>query len=369
MINPECFQLPWLQAQATRLQVRDIRLLERCIHALELVARLRRAGLDFVFKGGTSLVLHLQPLRRLSIDVDIACGASLAEIKRALADVVYQSSAFKDYEHQVSRDRSEPPTKHFLVKFDSVVPPASESHILLDVLFEESVYPELVEKELVVDFVQTDAPVSIRMPTVDCLLGDKLAAFAPGTIGVLYDPPPNRAGEPGEPQHTRVVKQLYDVSELFTVARNLDNIRRTYENIRVAQNRYRGRDYSIAETLGDSIDAAYWFSQRDLRGCETHDKSDFMNKGIRALDSHLIGKGLSTFAAKAAAARAACLAAMLLGNARESLDDIRAGAPHASAATLAKGVFTGRYERLSHLSKTAREAYYYWQVACGYLAR
>ncbi len=97
MIDPECFCLPWLQAQAKRLQVRDKALLERCIHALELVARLRHAGLDFVFKGGTSLVLHLQPIRRLSIDVDITCNASLSEIERALQQVTYPGQPFKGY--------------------------------------------------------------------------------------------------------------------------------------------------------------------------------------------------------------------------------------------------------------------------------
>lgn len=365
MIATECLQSPWIEAQAERLQVRDRMLLERCIHALDLVARLRHAGLEFVFKGGTSLVLHLQPLRRLSIDVDIACGASLEQITRALDAVVYPRQPFTRYAHQDHRDRDEPPTKHFLVSFNSAVRPGQESHILLDVLFEPTVYPEITEVELATDFIRTTGPTPIRVPTVDCLLGDKLAAFAPRTIGVLQNPPPNRAGDPMDPQHTRVAKQLYDVAQLFGEAHGLDAIRRTYEAIRPLQNGYRARDYTLEQTLRDTIDAAFWFSQRDLKYGEPHAMSDFLHAGVSNLDGHLVGAGFPVPAAKAAAAKAACLAAMLLGNARESLADIRAES--GNLAVLAGDTLTGQYERLRALRKTAPEAFYYWHTACGYL--
>lgn len=364
MIDPECFRLPWLQAQATRLQVRDKALLERCMHALELVARLRHAGLDFVFKGGTSLVLHLQPIRRLSIDVDIACNASLAEIERALQQVTYPGQPFKRYTHQVHRDRDEPPTKHFILSFDSAVRLGHESHILLDVLFETSIYPDIIEKDLAVDFIRTIGPAPIRVPTVDCLLGDKLAAFAPSTIGVLYEPPVNRAGDPMEPQQTRVAKQLYDVAELFDAAHSLDTIRATYAAILPAQNSYRQKNYTLENTLRDTLDAAYWFCQRDLKYGESHPKSDFLHQGLTNLDSHLIRNGLSFPDAKAAAAKTACLAAMILGNARESLSEIRADATKGPAPS--GDSLTGPYERLRALRKTAPTAFAYWCIAGGY---
>lgn len=365
MIAEECLQQPWIEAQAARLQVRDRLLLERCIHALDLVARLRHEGLDFVFKGGTSLVLHLHPLRRLSIDVDIACTAPLEQIKRVLDAVVYPKQPFTRYAHQDHRDRDEPPTKHFLIHFNSAVRSGFESHILLDVLFEPAVYPEIVEMDLATDFIRTTGRTPVRVPTVDCLLGDKLAAFAPRTIGVLQDPPPNRAGDPLEPQHTRVAKQLYDVGELFTVAHSLDTVRRTYEAIRPLQNEWRGKNYSMEETLRDTLGAAYWFSQRDLKYGEAHGLSDFLNLGVGNLDSHLVGQGWSVPAAKASAGRAACLAAMLLGNARENLGEIRADAVNVSQ--LGGDALIGPHERLRALRKTAPEAFYYWHTACGYL--
>ena len=121
----------------------------------------------------------------------------------------------------------------------------------------------------------------------------------------------------------------------------------------------------MEETLRDTLDAAYWFSQRDLKHGEGHAMSDFLNLGVSNLDSHLVGRGWSVPAAKASAGRAACLAAMLFGNARESLSEIRADA--VNLAQLSGDNLSGRHERLRALRKTAPEAFYYWHTACGYL--
>ena len=71
MISPKCFTPEFLSERGKILQVEDLRNLEKCTLALELVSRLQREGLDFIFKGGTSLLLHCNPARRLSIDVDM----------------------------------------------------------------------------------------------------------------------------------------------------------------------------------------------------------------------------------------------------------------------------------------------------------
>ena len=73
MIKPECFTKEWItgfrqQKELTRI---DPSLLEKMIFALSLVQHLQTAGLDFVFRGGTSLILMLEDANRFSIDVDI----------------------------------------------------------------------------------------------------------------------------------------------------------------------------------------------------------------------------------------------------------------------------------------------------------
>jgi hypothetical protein len=66
MLTSRCFTRDWIARQMHDTGARGATNLEKCILALELVSRLSAAGLDFVFKGGTCLVLHLQPIRRLS---------------------------------------------------------------------------------------------------------------------------------------------------------------------------------------------------------------------------------------------------------------------------------------------------------------
>lgn len=53
-------------------------------------------------------------------------------------------------------------------------------------LFEENHYAQLVQKEIAYDLLLTDGENQmVSIPSVDCVLGDKLTAFAPYTTGIL----------------------------------------------------------------------------------------------------------------------------------------------------------------------------------------
>ncbi len=45
--------------------------MENMIYALHLLEQLKLSGLDFIFKGGTSLILMLEEPQRFSVDIDI----------------------------------------------------------------------------------------------------------------------------------------------------------------------------------------------------------------------------------------------------------------------------------------------------------
>ena len=49
----------------------DPSILERTIYAFGLLEAIRRTGMPFIFKGGTSLLLLLDKPMRLSTDIDI----------------------------------------------------------------------------------------------------------------------------------------------------------------------------------------------------------------------------------------------------------------------------------------------------------
>ena len=73
MIHPDSRSLEWMQQVARENKFNDITLIEKTIRAFSLLESLVRSGCPFVFKGGTSLMLHLNSAKRLSIDIDIIC--------------------------------------------------------------------------------------------------------------------------------------------------------------------------------------------------------------------------------------------------------------------------------------------------------
>ncbi|HEY4248450.1 MAG TPA: nucleotidyl transferase AbiEii/AbiGii toxin family protein [Lacunisphaera sp.] len=314
MIHPDCFQRPWLQQQAEALGVRpnNLQFLERCIHALELVSRLSDADLDFVFKGGTSLVLLLNPVRRLSIDVDIATTEPIERIKAVLNQVAMYRPPFLRYEHQEKRDRDAPPTRHFKVYFNSAAGQQAESYVLLDVITTGHSYPVTERRSIAAPFIKLETDSHVVLPTIDCLLGDKLAAFAPTTIGVLYDPL-DRNGKPRERDPLQIVKQLFDVGNLFPEATNLNQVDDTYRATFETQNHYRGGGFNLEQCLDDTIEAARALCLAPSNQTATHTPHQtILRSGQRGLASHLLTEPF-TFDrhARVAASRAALLATLI----------------------------------------------------------
>lgn len=80
MFPAAAFKPEWINTQRRQLGNCDPGILEKCIHALTLLGYLVQSGLPFIFKGGTSLLLHMPQVRRLSRDIDIVCGRPAAEV-------------------------------------------------------------------------------------------------------------------------------------------------------------------------------------------------------------------------------------------------------------------------------------------------
>ena len=64
MIHPDSRTLPWIQEVAERYKFKEVQLIEKSIRAFSLLEALVRSGCPFVFKGGTSLMLHLNSSKR-----------------------------------------------------------------------------------------------------------------------------------------------------------------------------------------------------------------------------------------------------------------------------------------------------------------
>jgi hypothetical protein len=317
--------------------------------------------LDFVFKGGTSLVLLLQPLRRLSIDVDIVTAESLERLQAVLATVTRAAPFLGIAEHQIGRDRDAPPTRHFKIPFRSATNLQGQSHVQLDVISSAHIYPATARRRVEAPFIRLETEAHVQMPTIECLLGDKLAAFAPTTICVLYDPI-NRHGEPAEPQPQRILKQLFDVHHLFAAAENFAEIEASYRATFAVQNVYRGGNHTLLGCLDDNIAAAREISLLPEAAGATHtDRQTLLRRGHVGLTTHVVGEPFALERhTKVAAARAALLATALRHGYSDIVpkDYVRSMPPPAELGLIQLAPENAVLQ--TRLRSTAAEALYYW---------
>ncbi len=123
----------------------DPALLERVIYAFGLLEAIRRVGLPFCFKGGTSLMLLLDHPRRLSTDIDIIVepGTDIDDYIRRAGEVF----PFIDVEEDIRIGKNNIEKRHFQFKYHSPKTGRDVS-ILLDVLFETIQYNATVERPI-----------------------------------------------------------------------------------------------------------------------------------------------------------------------------------------------------------------------------
>lgn len=73
MILPGSFSRDWIERfrQVKEFSKINPPVLEKMIHALALLETLKLAGMNFIFKGGSSLILLLEKTRRFSVDMKL----------------------------------------------------------------------------------------------------------------------------------------------------------------------------------------------------------------------------------------------------------------------------------------------------------
>jgi len=332
-------------------------MLEKAIIAIQLLAHLVDAGLPFQFKGGTSLLLRLPEIRRLSIDIDIATPATHERVHECV-QAVSQKTPFDHFAHDEGRDAALPPKKHFRFFYNSAINYYRRDHILLDVLFEQDPVPHASPVLIATPFIDCSRDVHVSIPIVESLLGDKLTAFAPSTIGILYHPE----------RKTDIVKQLFDTAVLFDAATDLNIAAQVYETVHAHQCTYRNKTYTQAVTLDDSITAAIELSAFDPKSPNNTENAALLDAGVTSLQNHLVGHPFRRTEAQIAAGKVACVAAWIkrrpivatinaLRFNHERIDELRErniGEPWAS---------------LQRLKKINPEAFHYWwhawQIAHG----
>ena len=314
----------------------DRAILERSIYALGLLEALARVGLPFIFKGGTSLLLLLDSPMRLSTDIDIIVkpGTDFEHYLEAASKII----PFKSQEEQIRKSSISIEKRHYKFVYDS---PAYERefYILLDILFEDNHYAKTVDRPIRNSLIATEEPyVNVTIPTADCLMGDKLTAFAPHTTGIPF----------GVDKELEIIKQMYDVSCLFDVITSSKDVYDSYMATVKSEIAYRGERITYEDALRDTIDTAACVASKGMIG----EDYALLLKGIRALRTHVYDGKFTAESAVRGACKVMYAAACLLKNTEirklESPDDY-----------ITEQISITKYVKLMKLRKYEPEEYAY----------
>ncbi len=313
MIKEHCFTDEWLDTfkkQAAHKRI-DKAILEKMIYALHLLERIKTNGLDFVFKGGTSLVLLLEEGNRFSIDIDIICNTDRDTLETILNKVV-DSSNFKSFELDKHRSyKTGVPKAHYSFTFDSATKGKYSGTVLLDILIEDAIYPTLTEKPVQTKWIETKNETNVLVPTIDAITGDKLTAFAPNTVGIPYF-----KGEDQQPFSMEICKQLFDLSQLFERIEKMEIVAQSFKVFAIQEIEYRKTDTSdltLEKVLQDTIETCAILAKKGKGSADEKQKFIQLQKGIRAFGTGFLMLGnFRIDDAVLASARIAYLSAKIL---------------------------------------------------------
>jgi len=276
---------------------RDPGLIERTLYAFGLLEALRKVEMDFIFKGGTSLLLLLPHPKRLSTDIDIVVEPDTnVDEFISKAGIIFP---FVSKEEQMRQATDNIVKRHFKFTYESPMMKAP-LYILLDVLFEKNHYESVIEKEIQNElFLTLGENLKVRVPSVDCILGDKLTAFAPYTTGIPL----------GKNKDLDVVKQFYDIATLIDEFESFEDVRKTFFSVSEAELGYRKIGLTPKDALEDTIRAAICIGSRGKLS-----SGDFPSyfQGTRSIGNHVFDSRFSMEVASRQAPKVIYMATCLL---------------------------------------------------------
>ena len=278
MIHPDSRTLDWMIQVAAENKFSDIALIEKSIRAFSLLESLVLSGCPFVFKGGTALMLHMDCAKRLSIDIDIICPpeTNIEEFVQEHAKE-YGFVEVKLIE-RISALRI--PKTHAKFFYEAAYFTNTQTeNILLDVLFEDIHYQEVVKLPIQSRFLKLEGePALVSVPGKADMLGDKLTAFAPNTTGIPYF-----KGE--RDCSMEIIKQLFDVASLFDVLDDLTVVSDTFKKFASVELHYRNLDpENISKVLDDIYQTSLCLC---LQGQIESDNFKLLQAGTKRIQSFI----------------------------------------------------------------------------------
>lgn len=348
MIHPDSRTYDWINNVAISNGVKNKSLAEKTIRAFSLLEALVRSGCPLIFKGGTSLMLHLNSAKRLSIDVDIICPP-----ETPIENFLYEHAeeyGFGQVELLDRKTRLEIPKKHAKYHYQVAYPSGhEEDKILLDVLFEDNHYSDIVSLPIQSPFLKMEGDsVFVKIPSHEDLLGDKLTAFAPHTTGI-----PFFKGE--KDCSMEINKQLFDIASLFDLTNDISVSMQTFKKFADIELQYRNKeDLTINDVLKDIFNTSRCIS---LRGVESPDEFKLLQQGINKVKSFIHSENYSIESAVVNSAKAAYLSKLIELGITEVNHFDPSKVHELSNANIVHPLLSSKFNKFK---KSNIEAFYYW---------
>lgn len=336
MLSREIYELEYIMKLREKYK-KDPALLERVMYAFGLLEAIARVEMPFIFKGGTCLMLLTEHPRRLSTDIDIIVKPG-TDIDYYIAEAS-KLFPFKRVEEQVRVGKNKIEKRHFKFIYDSPIR-GTEFYILLDAVFTDNIYQATVKKEIKNELLVVEKePIMVEIPNANCILGDKLTAFAPHTTGIPF----------GVNKELEIMKQLYDVESLTDVLSDQKEMELTYYKAVTEEIAYRGIEATPQDVLRDTVRSAACIIGKGTSDAEEY---PLYITGAKALDNHVLGVRYSGEIAALQACKVMYLAACVLtGN-----EYVKVEHPE---RYLDVNLNKSKYKKLSYIKKQKLEAYGY----------
>jgi hypothetical protein len=299
MITQKSITKEWIEA-VVKSNKADKILVEKVIRALLLLEGLSESGLNYVFKGGTALMLLFDSEKRMSIDIDVIVPEKEIKLTEILKNICI-NKGFTNFEKQERDTETNIDKEHYKLFFTSAIN-NQESHILFDVLIEDIHYQNIIELPIDSIFVdQEGKPLMVQLPDFNNILGDKLTAFAPNTTGIPY-----RKGD--KEMGMEIIKQMYDIGCLCDKADNPEIVSAVFSVFAKTELNYRKNESTIENVLNDIIETALSVCLRQSQG-----KSDFniLHRGIIQVKPFIFSEQFHLEKAITHAAKAAYIASII----------------------------------------------------------
>lgn len=349
MISEETLKAGWIEKVSKANRGADKILVEKVIRALMLLEGLAKSGLPFIFKGGTALMLLLDSAKRLSIDIDIILSEQRTDLEEVLNSFVSEQG-FKRVEMQHRSTDSAIQKAHYKFFYDPIHRThAGEEAILLDILFEANHYTNIIQDEISSKFLLLSGePATVNIPSLEDLLGDKLTAFAPNTTGIPYF-------KKEDSMSMEIIKQLYDIGNLFDVVEDLEIIKATFHQIAQAEIIYRQvQEGSATIVLDDIYQTALCLS---VRGAVEKENFEHLQSGIQRIERFIFSEKYYLDKAIVHAAKAAYLS-RLIETDQKSIERFKNPEQIVDAI-----IEQPNNTKLNKLKKSSPEAFFYWWKA------